>query len=41
MFTCYEEYDHGQESLGNNVYHVHADSSGSVKVHECKVLAFM
>ena len=22
LFTCYEEYDHGQESLGNNVYHV-------------------
>ena len=22
LFTCYKEYEHGQESLGNNVYHV-------------------
>ena len=22
LFTCYGEYDHGQENFENNVYHV-------------------
>ena len=37
LFTCYAKYDHRQESLGNNVYHVQT----RVKVHKSKVVVFL